>query len=31
MTFEYYQKFKGVKDNKSNIKVTFDVLFRAET
>lgn len=27
----YYQKFKGVKDNETNINVTFEVLFRAET
>lgn len=27
----YYQKFKGTKDNKSNINVTFDTIFRAET
>ena len=24
----YYQKFKGTKDNKSNINVTFDTIFR---
>ncbi len=27
----YYQKFKGTKDNKNNINVTFDTTFRAET
>lgn len=27
----YYLKFKGTKDNKSNINVTSDVLFWAET
>ena len=27
----YYKKFKGTKDNKSNINVTFDTIFRAET
>ena len=27
----YYQKFKGTKDNKSNINVTFDTIFRAVT
>jgi hypothetical protein len=26
----YYQKFKGTKDNKSNTNVTFDTIFRAE-
>ena len=31
MTIELLPEFKGTKDDESNINVTFEVLFRAET